>query len=311
MAKAIREAYGEALAKYGAINKNVVVLDADVSGSTKSALFKAVAPERFFNVGVAEANMVGMAAGFSAAGYIPFVNTFAVFLTTLGLLPIRAFASYSNANIKLAGGYSGLSDSFDGPTHHALEDIAIMRTMPNVRVFVASDVVMTDWLTKHAIDTPGPVYLRLSREAMSDIYEPGTTFEEGRGKLLLEGSDVTLVGCGIMTGVALEAAKLLKNEGISAAVVDMFSVKPIDLELLAECAKRTGAIVTAEEHNVIGGLGGAVSEALHRINALVPLGFVGVDDRHAECGPYGPLLAKYGLDAATLASKAKETIALK
>ena len=178
MAKAIRDAYGAALAKYGRDNPDVVVLDADVSGSTKSALFREVAPERFFNVGVAEANMVAMAAGLAATGKIPFANTFAVFLTSLGLLPIRAFASYSGANIKLAGAYGGMSDSFDGPTHHSLEDIAIMRALPGMKVFVASDELQTEWLVRHAIDTRGPMYLRLSREALPPLYDATTRFEE-------------------------------------------------------------------------------------------------------------------------------------
>ena len=182
MAKAIREAYGEALVKYGRDNPDVVVLDADVSGSTRSALFRQACPERFFNVGVAEANMSAMAAGFASVGKIPFVNTFATFMTTLGLLPARIFGSYSHLNIKFMGAYGGLSDAYDGPSHHSVEDVAIMRALPNFRVYVASDEVHTEWLVKHAIESHGPMYVRLSRDVFPSVYEPGTRFEDEIGR---------------------------------------------------------------------------------------------------------------------------------
>jgi transketolase len=311
MAKAIREIYGEALVKYGRDNPDVVVLDADLSGSTKSSLFGAAYPERFFNVGVAEANMSAMAAGFASVGKIPFINTFSAFLTTLGLLPARLFGSYSNLNMKFMGAYCGLSDAYDGPTHHALEDLAVMRALPNFRVYAASDEFSTDWLVRHAIESKGPMYIRLSRDVFPTVYEPGTKFEDGKGKLLRQGRDVTIAACGVMVGIALEAAKTLASEGIDAAVIDMISVKPLDAELLLEFAKSTGAVVTAEEHNVIGGLGGAVSEALALGCACVPVGFVGLADCHAECGSYAELLRKYHLDAPAVAAKAREIVTLK
>jgi len=309
MAKAIREVYGEALVKYGRDNPDVVVLDADVSSSSRTALFQAACPERFFNVGVAEANMSAMAAGFASVGKIPFVNTFATFVTTIGLLPARIFGSYSNLNIKFMGAYSGLSDAYDGPSHHAIEDMAIMRALPNFKVYVASDEVHTDWLVKHAIESKGPMYARLSRDVFPPLYEPGTKFEDGRGKVLRDGKDVTIAACGVMTGFALEAAKELASEGIDARVIDMFTIKPLDAELLLESARTTGAVVTAEEHSVIGGLGGAVSEVLSLGNAYVPVGFVGLADCHAECGSYKELLSKYQLDVPAVVAKVRETVA--
>ena len=311
MAKAIREAYGEALVKYGKDDKRVVVLDADLSGSTKSGMFQKAVPERFFNVGIAEANMCSIAAGMAASGKIPFVNTFAVFLTTLGLISARALGSYAKLPVKYVGAYGGLSDAFDGPSHHANEDIAVMRALPNLKVFVASDATMTDWLVKNAIDDPSPMYLRMSRDVFPDIYSAEEKFEEGKGKIVRDGTDATIIACGLMVGNSLAAAELLEKEGIHVRVVDMFCIKPLDKGLVARCAKETGAIISAEEHNIIGGLGGAVAEALCAADAVVPMGFVGINDCHAECGPYAKLQAKYGLDANAIAAKVKETIAQK
>lgn len=305
MAKTIREAYGEALVTYGKEDPRVVVLDADVSGSTKSAVFGAACPERFFNVGIAESNMTAMAAGFAATGKIPFVNTFAVFLSSLGLTATRIYASYSRLPIKLAGAYGGLSDALDGASHHALEDLAIMRTLPNMKVFVASDAVQTAWLVKNAIADPSPMYLRLSREAFPSLYEETEVFREGEGKIVREGSDATVIACGLLVGNALQAAEILSAEGISLRVVDMFCIKPIDKELILRCAAETGAIVTAEEHNIYGGLGGAVCEVLCREGACVPVGSIGLRDTHGESGPYARLQEKYGLDAAAIAREVR------
>ena len=311
MSKAIRDVYGDSLAKYGKENPDVVVLDADVSGSTKSCVFGKACPERFFNVGIAEANMTAMAAGLASVGKIPFINSFAVFVTTNGLLSARALGSYSKLPIKLCGGYGGLSDAFDGPSHHALEDIAIARALPNFKVFVPCDPVQTDWVVKNAIDDPSPMYIRLSRDAFPEVYPEGTVFEEGKGNIVREGTDATVIGCGLMVGNALKAAEELARDGISLRVVDLFSIKPLDKELVVRCARETGAIIAAEEHNIIGGLGGAVAEALCEAGAQVPMGFVGMEDCHGECGPYQELLAKYGLDAAAIAKKVRETVAKK
>ena len=311
MAKSIRDVYGESLAKYGKENTNVVVLDADVSSSTKTAIFNKACPDRFFNMGIAEANMVATAGGMASCGKIPFVNTFAVFLTSIGLTPARALASYSKLPIKMAGAYSGMSDAFDGPSHHALEDIAVMRSLPNFKVFVPSDATMTDWLVKYAIEDPSPMYLRLSRDVFPDLYKEGEVFEAGKGKIVREGTDATVIACGILVSKALEAAEELAKEGINVRVVDMYSIKPLDKELVVKCAKETGAIVSAEEHNVIGGLGGAVAEALCEAGAQVPMAFVGANDVHGECGPYNQLLAKYGMDAAAVAAKVRQVVARK
>ena len=308
MSKAIRDVYGEALVRYGKDDERIVVLDCDVSGSTKSATFGKACPERFFNCGIAEANMTAMAAGMASCGKIPFVNTFAVFLTSIGLCAARTFGSYSKLPIKLAGAYGGLSDAFDGPSHHALEDIAIMRSLPNFKVYVASDAVQTDWLVRHAIEDPSPVYLRLSRDVFPDVYGENEVFEEGKGKVLKEGKDVFIIACGLEVGNALEAAALLEKEGIDAGVVDMFCIKPIDTELLKALAGRCKAFVTAEEHNVYGGLGSAVCEALCKSGCALPVAMAGVQDTHAECGPYKKLQAKYGLDAAGIAAKAREVL---
>ncbi|MDO5112322.1 MAG: transketolase C-terminal domain-containing protein [Clostridia bacterium] len=311
MTKPIREAYGAALVKYGKGDDRVVVLDADVSSSTKSGIFQAACPERFFNCGVAEADMVGIAAGMAANGKIPFVNTFGVFLCSLGLASIRALCSYSKLPVKLMGAYGGLSDAFDGPSHHSIDDISIMRALPNMEVYVASDAVQTDWLVKNAIERDKPMYIRLSREAFPDLYAEGTVFEAGRGKIVREGCDAAVIACGLMVGNALAAAEMLQGEGISLRVVDMMCIKPLDEALVLRCAKETGAVITAEEHTMYGGLGGTVCEALCRGDARVPVGTVALMDTHAECGPYKTLQSAYGLDAAAIAKEVRATIAKK
>ena len=311
MSKAIRDAYGEALLRYGRENERVVVLDADVSGSVKSSIFAKEIPERSFNVGIAEANMTAMAAGFASCGMIPFVNTFSVFLTSNGLTPARAYGSYSRLPIKLVGAFGGLSDAFDGPSHHALEDLAVMRTLPNFQVYVASDVKQTEWLVKNAIEDPAPMYLRMSRGAFPDLYGEDETFETGKGKIVCQGMDATVIACGLMVGSALQAAEILKNEGVYLRVVDMFCIKPLDHALIRQCAAETGAIITAEEHSILGGLGSAVCESLCQQGCHVPVEMVGIQDTHTECGPYDQLQMLYGLDAESIAQKVRTAIARK
>lgn len=311
MGKAIRDVYGETLKKYGAVNENIVVLDADVSGSTKSAVFGKEYPDRFYNCGISEYAMMGMAAGMAKCGKIPFVNTFAVFLTTIGSLAARAALSYSNLNVKMMGAYGGLSDAFDGATHHALEDVAMMRTLPGMTVMVASDAAITDWMVKTAIEVDGPMYIRLSRDAAPDCHPADAKFELGKGMVVREGKDVTIIACGLLVSTAIEAAEALEKKGISARVVDMFCIKPIDAELIEKCAKETGAIVTAEEHSVIGGLGGAVSEVLAKAGCAVPTEMIGTQDCHAESGPYKEILKKYGLDADAVAAAAEKAVSRK
>ncbi len=308
MAKiAIRDAYGEALLKIGGENKDIVVLEADVGSSSKSILFGKEYPERYFNVGISEGNMVAMGAGFAAAGKTVFVNTFATFLTLRAGDPVNSLVAYTNLNVKLAGTYAGLSDSYDGASHHAISDIALMRSLPNMTVISVCDAVETAKAVKAVADYNGAVYLRLSRAPVETIFDESYNFEIGKGVQLTEGSDVTIVATGYMVQKSLEAAKLLKEKGISARVLDIHTIKPIDEELLVKCAKETGAIVTAEEHNVIGGLGGAVSEVLIK-EYPVPMEFVGVEDQYAESGDYELLLEKYGLSANNIVSKVEKVL---
>lgn len=307
MAKSLRDVYGEALVKFGKNDDRIVVLDADVSSSTKSALFAKAYPDRFFNVGIAESNMVAIAGGLASEGKIPFVNTFAVFLSTIGAQPARVCA-YSGLGIKMMGAYGGMSDAYDGATHHAVEDVAIMRAIPTFVVYVASDEVQTEWLIQHALDTKEPAYIRLSRDVMPTLYQPGESFEAGKGKVIRDGKDATIIACGLMCGKALEAAEALAKEGIDCRVVDMFTVKPIDEELVARCAAETKAIVTAEEHSVIGGLGGAVAEALALCGAGVPMRMVGIEDSFTMTGAYNDILKHFGLTSEAIAEKVKEAL---
>ena len=207
MGKSIREVYGTVLAELGDTNENIVVLDADLSGSTKSGIFAKAHPERHFNMGIAESDMVATAAGLATTGKIPFVNTFTVFLTTLGLISARAQVCYGNLNVKFGGAYCGMSDALDGATHHATEDIAVMRALPNMTVLVPSDATSTRWATKYAVDTYGPMYLRLSRDVYPDLYDENTKFECGKGAIVRDGTDVTVIACGILVHKALEAAE--------------------------------------------------------------------------------------------------------
>ena len=297
MPKAIREIYGQTLVELGEKNKDIVVLDADLSGSTKTAAFGKAYPDRFFNMGIAEANMVSTAAGLAASGKIPFVNTFTCFLSTIGLIATKALICYSNLNVKLGGAYCGMSDALDGSSHHALEDISFMRVLPNMTVLCPSDEKSTKAMTAWAVDYNGPVYLRLSRDVYPDLYEGEVEFTPGKGKIVREGTDCTVIACGLMVHKAIEAAEILEKEGISVRVVDIMSIKPIDKDLIEDCIRTTGALVSAEEHNVIGGLGAAVAEAMASLDVSAPMEFVGTKDTFTESGNYQLLLKKYGLDA--------------
>jgi len=307
---AIRDAYGFALEKLGGINPQAVVLEADVGASSKSAAFGKAYPERYFNVGIAELNMTAMAAGFASCGLIPFVNTFAVFLTTRASDPIHSLVAYDNLNVKLCGAYSGLSDSFDGASHHAICDLALMLSLPNMTVLSPCDPVEAEKAVFAAAEHPGPVYLRLSRAPAPVLFGENYDFAVGRGVVLRNGKDVTLAATGYMVHKALEAASLLEKEGVSARVVDFHTIKPLDISLLLRCANETGAVVTAEEHSLFGGLGTAVSQALATGNARVPVEMAGLAG-YAESGPYEALLSKYGLDARAIAAKARAAISRK
>jgi len=306
---AIRDAYGEALAKLGAVDKRVIVLESDVGNSTKSCIFGNKYPNRYFNVGIAELNMTTMAAGFAYSGFIPFVNTFSVFLATRSADPIQSLICYDNLNVKLAGAYSGLSDSYDGASHQSLTDIAYLRAIPNLTLISVCDAIETEKAVFKAVKHNGPVYLRLSRASMPNIFEDSYDFQIGKGVLLKEGKEITIVATGYMVHKALEAAKLLDAIDINATVLNIHTIKPIDRDLLIACAKRTGAIVTVEEHSIFGGLGGAVAEVL-ATEYPVPIGFLGISD-FTESGDYEQLLSKYSLDSKAILQKCKEIISKK
>ncbi len=303
---AIRDAYGIALRELGEENPLVAVLEADVGSSSKSLLFGQRFPERYFNVGIAEMNMVAMAAGFAAQGMIPFVNTFSVFMSTRGADPMQSLICYDALNVKLAGTYCGLSDSYDGASHHAITDLAFVCALPNMTVLSPCDAVQAGWAVREAARLKGPVYLRLSRAEAANIYPEGTAFTAGRGVLLREGTDVTIVATGTLVKAALDAAGTLLESGLSADVIDMHTIRPLDESLLLKSAQKTGKVVVAQEHSIHGGLCGLVQSCLGR-HFPVPVRAVGVED-FAESGDYRALLGKYGLDADSLVRSCKEII---
>lgn len=307
MAKAIREIYGETLAELGNTMENLVVLDADVAGSTKSALFKAAHPDRFFDMGIAEANMAATAAGLATTGYVPFINTFAVFITSASLLALRGQICYGNLNVKLGGAYAGMSDARDGATHHALEDMAILRALPNMKILSISDAAETRWATRYAAQCSGPCYIRLSRDVLPDLYPQDHKFTFGKAETLREGKDATIIATGLMVHNALKAAKLLAAEGIEVTVLDMHTIKPIDAVAVLKAATM-GPVVTAEEHSIIGGLGSAVAEIMAGAGCGGGLIRVGLQDTFSETGDYASLQKKYGIDAESVADAVKRSL---
>lgn len=308
--QATREAYGQALEALGAARQDVVVLDADLSKSTKTNMFQNKFPERFFNMGIAEQNLMGVAAGFAAAGKVPFASTFAVFATGRAYDQIRNSICYPRLNVKIAATHAGITVGEDGGSHQALEDINLMRGLPNMTVLVPADGPEAYNAVMAAAEVEGPVYIRLGRSAVPTITDPDEAFVIGKGKCLREGADVTLIACGMMVAVALDAAELLAAEGVSAAVIDMSTIKPIDRALISEWAGKTGAVVTAEEHNIIGGLGSAVAEVL-ALDKPVPMEMVGIEDVFGESGTAAALVEKYGLTEEHIADAAKRAIARK
>lgn len=305
MEKATRDAYGEALVELGKEIKDMVVLDADLSGSTKSAEFKKVYPERFFNAGIAEQNLVGMSAGLAAYGKIPFASSFAIFLTGRAFEIIRNSICYPNLNVKLCATHAGLTVGEDGASHQALEDIAIMRALPNMTVFSPCDFYETKKCVRAAAKIKGPVYIRMGRSKVPVITDESTEFEVGKGIEMREGNDITVISTGIMTAKAVEASDELKKEGIGARVINIHTIKPIDKDIIIKAAKETGKIITCEEHNIIGGLGSAVAEVLSE-NRPVPLRRIGVEDEFGESGNGNELLEKYHLTVDEIKKVAKE-----
>lgn len=302
----MREAYGQALAEYGARDERVVVLDADVSSSTRSRYFGERFPDRFFNVGITEAAMVDVAAGLAMGGLVPFAHTFAFLIALRAAEQVRTSVAYSRANVKLVGAYSGLSDSKDGPTHHSICDIAVTRVLPNLTVLVPADGNEAVAAIEATAQHDGPVYLRLSRAAVPNRTPADEPFRIGRGRVLREGRHVAILNCGVLLERCLRAAEELAAAGIETTVVNMPSVKPLDGELLEQVAG-LGAVVTVEEHSVVGGFGSAVAEHLAQCRPT-PMCFVGVADTFTETGPYEELLDRWGMSVADIVAASRSVL---
>ncbi len=302
---ATRESYGNALAELGAEYPNLVVLDADLAGATKTGVFKKAFPDRHIDCGIAEGNMMGVAAGLSTAGKIPFASTFAMFAAGRAFEQVRNSIGYPHMNVKIGATHAGISVGEDGASHQCNEDIALMRTIPGMVVINPADDVEAKAAVKAAIDYVGPVYLRFGRLAVPVINDPADyKFELGKGITLREGKDVTIIATGLEVSESLEAAKLLEADGISAQVINIHTIKPLDEELVIAAAKKTGKVVTVEEHSIIGGLGGAVAEVLAE-KAPTKMLRIGVMDTFGESGPAKALIEKYGLDAKSIYEKVK------
>lgn len=307
--KATRKGFGEALLEIGK-NEQVIAISADLTGSVNMNLFQKAYPERFFNVGIAEANMISMAAGFATTGKMAFVSTFANFATGRVYDQIRQSVCYSDLNVKICASHSGLTLGEDGATHQILEDIGLMRGLPNMTVVVPCDYSETKRATEAIAKFDGPAYLRFSRPALADFSLDSDGFEIGKAITLKPGTDVTIIACGVLVWKALQAAYQLEEEGINARVINMHTIKPIDEAAIIEAAKETGAIVTAEEHQIFTGLSEAVANVVVR-NQLVPMEMVGVEDKFGKSGTAEELLNKYGLNEANIKEKVKRAIARK
>ncbi|UNC90773.1 transketolase family protein [Candidatus Contubernalis alkaliaceticus] len=304
---ATRDAYGEVLVELGKKNSSIVVLDADLSKSTKTADFKEVFPQRFFNMGVAEADMMGTAAGFAAAGLLPFASTFAVFAAGRAYDQVRNSIAYTGLNVKIVATHAGITVGEDGSSHQSVEDIAIMRVMPNMTVIVPADGPETKKAVEAAVELNGPVYVRLGRMGVPVLFSEEEPFVIGKGKIIKDGSDITIIAIGIMVSIALEAAETLLQQGVKARVINLPTLKPLDEEIIIRAAQETGGIITAEEHSIIGGLGGAVSEVTAE-NCPVPVKRVGVRDTFGESGSPELLLEKYGLTSKNIVKAAQELL---
>lgn len=301
---ATRQAYGEVLLELGEENKDIVVLDADLSKSTMTAHFAGKYPERFFNMGIAEQNMIGVATGLALSGKTVFASTFAMFAAGRAFEIIRNSIGYTHANVKVCATHAGITVGEDGGSHQAIEDIALMRTIPGMTVISPSDGMSAKALIRQAAALNGPVYVRLGRSAVPGIYEADSKVEIGRGICVREGVDYTVIATGIMVNEAIIAAGTLAKEGISLRVIDMHTIKPIDKEIIIKAAKETKGIVTAEEHTIFGGLGSAVAEVI-AANCPVKMAFVGIQDTFGESGKPAELVAKYGLTADRIVAAVK------
>lgn len=308
MGKSLRVAYGEALVKLGQENDKVVVLDADLAHATMSATFAEVFPDRFYNMGIAEANMMCAAAGFAHTGFIPFASTFALFGAGRAFEQIRNSIAYTNTNVKFGLSHSGLSVGEDGGSHQSIEDIALMREMPNMTIFVPCDPVEMEKAVFAAAEINGPVYIRVGRPACEDITNPEDPFIPGKANIMKDGTDVCIISMGLMIPVALKAAEMLAADGISAAVVNMHTVKPIDADTILAMNAKCKGIVTLEEHSIIGGLGSAVAEVLAGKEGA-KFERIGIQDKFGKSGKPDQLFAAYGLTAENVVAACKKTLA--
>lgn len=306
---ATRESYGNALAELGAEYPNLVVLDADLAAATKTGIFKKAYPDRHIDCGIAECNMVGVAAGLAATGFIPFVSSFAMFAAGRAFEQVRNSVGYPHLNVKIGATHGGITVGEDGASHQCNEDIALMRTIPGMVVMCPADDIEARAAVRAAIEHDGPVYLRFGRAACPVINDnPGFKFEIGKGTVVREGTDVTIIANGICVGNALEASDMLAENGISAEVINICTIKPLDEELVLASANKTGKVVTAEEHSVIGGLGSAVCEALCRTAAPVQVCSIGMQDVFGESGSAAALVEKYGLDGTGIYRRVKDFV---
>lgn len=306
---ATRVSYGEALVELGAEHDDFVVLDADLAAATQTGKFKAAYPDRFYDVGIAEQNLMGVAAGIASTGRVAFASTFAMFAAGRAFEQVRNSIGYPHLNVKIGATHAGISVGEDGATHQCNEDIALMRTIPGMTVIVPSDDTEAKAAVRAAYEMEGPVYMRFGRLAVPVVNDPENfDFEIGKGIVMREGTDVTIVACGLMVQAALEAAEALAEKGVSAEVIDMHTIKPLDEDLIVKSASKTGRVVTAEEHSVIGGLGSAVCDVL-AAKCPVPVEKLGVNDVFGESGPAVDLLKKYGLDAAGVEAAVEKVLA--
>ncbi|MBQ6522297.1 MAG: transketolase family protein [Atopobiaceae bacterium] len=308
MNSATRVAYGQALVELAEKNPDVVVLDADLGAATNTNKFGAAFPERYFDMGISEADMMATAAGFAASGKIPFASTFAVFAAGRAFDQVRNSIAYPKLNVKIGATHAGISVGADGGSHQAIEDMALMRALPNMTVICPSDDVEARAATFAAAEMEGPVYLRFSRYATNTFHGDDYTFKIGKGEIVREGTDVALIACGLMVNIALEAAEQLAGYGVSARVVNMPTIKPLDNDLVLDCARTIGKIVTCEEHSVIGGLGSAVCELTSRM-CPVPVSRLGVNDVFGKSGDVPGLFEEYGLTAAHIVKKVNSLLA--
>ena len=308
---ATRDAYGKALVELGNTNDKVIVLDADLAAATKTGMFKKAHPEKFFDCGIAEGNMMGVAAGLAASGYTVFASTFAMFAAGRAYEQVRNSIAYPHLNVKIGATHAGISVGEDGASHQCCEDIALMRVIPGMTVINPADDIEARAAVLAAAEYEGPVYMRFGRLAVPRIFDESYKFEWGKAVVLAEGSDVTIFATGLMVNEAIEARKLLAQEGISAEIVNIHTIKPLDAQAVVASTSKTGAVVTAEEHSIIGGLGSAVTEALCESGKPVPVVRLGVNDVFGKSGPAVELLHIFGLDAQNIAEKAKQAISMK